>query len=149
MQGFLPLPWLRPLRNSLKMNNSLIVKSLVPFDESDSPSGKFVLLLNGPVLHIIFSSLEFTPYHADIVREYLCAFDPSLVSVVAEGMCHINGQNWKIQGGGTFECRPEDKQLLLRGKSTAFGRYNKELLIGNEIELLKQLSLNRYTLALR
>jgi hypothetical protein len=108
----------------------LNVKSYRNLTDGDLPdeSGKFVILTKGQGLHLVLSPLELTPYHANIVYQYLQAEGRGEVEAVSSSGCRILTPGWKIHGGGHYNVQHWLHTLTLQGKSTAFGKYQAELL---------------------
>ena len=111
-------------------------------------SGKFIVMLHKNHLHVVFSSIDLTPYHADIVCKYLLDNHLAEVESMGRGQCEILDAGWEILGGGLFLFHPQDKTLSFMEKSTAYGKYPIGMLEKMKPEILKGLKLEEYTLNL-
>ena len=84
--------------------------------------GKFVLILQaeGPI-HAVFSPIELSKFHADIVCRFLKErgvrghYDPGHEKYT------IDDQGWKIAGGGAWILDTNEEVLQLGGHSKAYG----------------------------
>ncbi len=90
--------------------------------------GKFVILTKGKGLHLILSPVALTPYHANIVYQYLQVEGRGEVEAVSSSGCRILTKGWKVHGGGAYNVQHWLHTLTLQGKSTAFGKYEADLL---------------------
>ena len=124
-------------------------KAYRPLDASDEETGKFVILKKGEGLHLVLSPLSLTPYHANIVYQYLQAEGRGEVMDAGEGGCQILSKDWSVQGGGHYHAQKWLHHLRLFGKSTAFGRYRPALLAPHLDEITEALGLAGYTLELK
>lgn len=94
-----------------------------------APRGKFVVLADARRTHLALSSIEKTPFHAQIVQDYLESRGLAQVEAPDGNDCRILTPGWRILGGGYYEIDRENRQLRFFGRSTAFGRYPRELLL--------------------
>jgi hypothetical protein len=127
---------------------AFIVKSYRDLS-ADEEEGKFVLITKGRDLHLVLSPISLTPYHANIVYQYLQAEGRGKVEAVSSAGCRILSRSWKMQGGGYYQSQPWLHHLTLHGKSTAFGKYKGELLDPYRDELCGRLGLPGYTLDMK
>ncbi len=137
---------------------TLIVKSYRDFTAQDagSPvdagrlsgeeSGKFVLLSKGRSLHLILSPVSLTPYHANIVYQYLHVEGRGEVEGVSSGGCRIITKGWEVHGGGHYTVQHWLHNILFHGKSTAFGKYAVGKLGALSPDVAAKLGLEGYTL---
>ena len=128
--------------------SALSVKAYRPLDASDEETGKFVILKKGEGLHLVLSPLSLTPYHANIVYQYLQAEGRGEVMNAGEGGCQILSRDWSVQGGGHYHVQKWLHHMRLHGKSTAFGKYRSALLAPHLDRLTEALGLEGYTLDL-
>ncbi|MDB5051266.1 MAG: hypothetical protein JWO30_4337 [Fibrobacteres bacterium] len=108
--------------------------------------GKFVVLTKGKGIHLVLSPVTLTPYHANIVYQYLQVEGRGDVEAVSSSGCHILSKEWKVHGGGYYTVQHWLHNLILHGKSTAFGKYDKSLLARFMEEIPERLDLAAYTL---
>jgi hypothetical protein len=87
-------------------------------------TGKFVILSRGNEIHLVLSPVAFTPYHANIVQQYLQAEGRGRVESASSSGCRILSPEWAVHGGGHFTVQHWLHHLKLHGKSSAFGRYD-------------------------
>lgn len=123
-----------------------------PGKNREEDAGKFVILSKhgaAQELHLILSPLAFTPYHADIVYQYLQTEGRGRVEGAKASGCKILSPEWAVHGGGHFTAQHWLHNLILHGKSTAFGRYEQGLLEPFEAEIPSKLGLEGYTLEFR
>lgn len=108
----------------------LNVKSYRDLSDGTLPEeeGKFVILSKGRGLHLILSPVALTPYHANIVYQYLQVEGRGEVEAVSSSGCRILSKGWQVHGGGHYSLQRWLHTLILQGKSTAFGKYQAELL---------------------
>lgn len=128
--------------------SSLVAKSYQDFGKADEAQGKFVLLMKGQSLHLILSPVNLTPYHANIVYQYLQVEGRGEVENAGEGGCHILSKNWSVHGGGYYHVQGWLHHMRLHGKSTAFGKYRAALLAPHLDRIPAALGLDHYTLDL-
>ncbi len=110
--------------------------------------GKFVCILNGADLHVVLSPIARTPYHANIVGLYLEQEGLARVEMLAGPNCRIETQGWSVKGGGYYAALPHERKIRFYGKSTAFGRYARKLLVPFQETLPQRLGLPGFTLSL-
>ncbi|MDB5103350.1 MAG: hypothetical protein JWP91_1039 [Fibrobacteres bacterium] len=108
--------------------------------------GKFVILAKGKGVHLVLSPISLTPYHANIVYQYLQVEGRGDVEAVSSSGCRIITKGWSVHGGGYFTLQHWLHNLTLHGKSTAFGKYEKSLLAAFEDQIGEKLGLAGYTL---
>lgn len=120
-----------------------------PGKSPEEETGKFVILTRGKEVHLILSPLAFTPYHADIVYQYLQVEGRGRVEGAKASGCRILSPEWAVHGGGHFTAQHWLHSLILHGKSTAFGRYEQDLLEPFAGEISSKLGLEGYTLEFR
>lgn len=128
--------------------STLSVKTYRPLDASDEETGKFVILKKGEGLHLVLSPLSLTPYHANIVYQYLQAEGRGEVMNAGEAGCQILSRNWSVQGGGHYQVQKWLHHMRLFGKSTAFGKYRAALLAPHLDMVPTALGLEGFTLDL-
>jgi hypothetical protein len=116
--------------------------------QGEEESGKFVILRRGEETHLVLSPVAFTPYHADIVRQYLQVEGRGRVEGASASGCRILSPEWTVHGGGHFAIQHWLHHLRLHGKSSAFGRYEAARLAPFLDRLPESLGLNGYTLEL-
>jgi hypothetical protein len=120
--------------------------------ESGSPSapseedGKFVILAKGRTLHLLLSPVSLTPYHANIIYQYLQVEGRGDVEAVSSGGCRIISKGWTVHGGGYYTVQHWLHHLILHGKSTAFGKYDQRLLGSFADVIPERLGLEAFTL---
>lgn len=112
------------------------------------PEGKFVLLTKGKDLHLVLSPLSLTPYHANIVYQYLQVEGRGKVEAVSSSGCRILSKGWQVQGGGFYQVQHWLHTLKFGGKSTAFGKYTASLLEPYREDIPVLLELPEYFLEL-
>lgn len=128
----------------------LEVKSYIDLtDTSQASDGKFVLLINTGILHVVLSPVSKTPYHANIVYQYLEVEGRGHVEAVSSSGCRILTPGWKVQGGGYFETQHWLHALIFSGKSTAFGKYHDALLQPFSEDIPEFLGLRGYFLEMK
>ncbi len=115
-------------------------------EQAGEENGKFVLLSRGRGIHLVLSPLSLTPYHANIVYQYLQVEGRGDVEAVSSSGCRIISKGWKVHGGGYFSAQHFLHNLILHGKSTAFGKYDQRLLGRFSEEIAEKLGLAAYTL---
>ncbi len=114
----------------------------------DEESGKFVLLSRAGEIHLVLSPLAFTPYHANIVYQYLQQEGRGRVESASSTGCRILSPEWSVHGGGHYALQHWLHHLKLHGKSSAFGRYEAKRLAPFLDAIPKDLGLDGYTLEL-
>jgi len=114
----------------------------------DEETGKFVILVRREEIHLVLSPVAFTPYHADIVRQYLQAEGRGRVEGASASGCRILSPEWSVHGGGHFAIQHWLHHLRLHGKSSAFGRYEEARLSPFLDDIPARLGLEGYTLEL-
>jgi hypothetical protein len=109
---------------------ALEVKSYLPLANlsAQDEEGKFVILAKDKNLHLVLSPIKLTPYHANIVYQYLQVEGRGKVEAVSSSGCRILTKGWHVHGGGYYQVQHWLHTLILQGKSTAFGKYQAELL---------------------
>lgn len=130
---------------------TLNVKSYRELTDPNLPEeeGKFVLLTHGKNLHLILSPLALTPYHANIVFQYLQVEGRGKVEAVSSSGCRILSKGWHVHGGGFYQLQPWLHTLVLGGKSTAFGKYDVNLINPFVEEIPVMLGLTDFFLELK
>lgn len=114
----------------------------------EEESGKFVILSRREEIHLVLSPVAFTPYHADIVRQYLQVEGRGRVEGASASGCRILSPEWSVHGGGFFVIQHWLHHMRLHGKSSAFGRYEEARLEPFLDGLPARLGLDGYTLEL-
>jgi hypothetical protein len=119
-----------------------------PDKRADEETGKFVILSRNGAdeLHVILSPLAFTPYHANIVFQYLQAEGRGRVETPSASGCRILSKEWEVHGGGHYILQHWLHNIILHGKSSAFGRFEQDLLEPFELEIPSKLGLDGYNL---
>ena len=115
-------------------------------DSAPEEEGKFVILAKGRGIHLIFSPVSLTPYHADIVYRYLQVEGRGEVEAVSSSGCRILSKGWAVHGGGYYTVQHWLRHLILHGKSTAFGKYDPKLLGPVADGIAEKLGLGAFTL---
>lgn len=108
--------------------------------------GKFVILSKGRGVHLILSPISLTPYHANIVYQYLQVEGRGEVEAVSSSGCRILSKGWTVHGGGYYTVQHWLHHLILHGKSTAFGKYELRQLGAFADAIPERLGLGAYTL---
>lgn len=126
----------------------LVAKSYRDLSVDQEEQGKFVLLVQDRTLHLVLSPINFTPYHANIVWQYLQAEGRGKVEEAGEGGCRIVSRDWKMHGGGHYHVQNWLHHMRLHGKSTAFGKYPSTLLEPHAHQIPLLLGLEGFTLEL-
>lgn len=108
--------------------------------------GKFVVLSKGKGVHLILSPVSLTPYHANIVYQYLQVEGRGEVEAVSSSGCRIISKGWTVHGGGYFTLQHWLHNVILHGKSTAFGKYDQRILGAHADSITEKLGLPRFTL---
>jgi hypothetical protein len=129
--------------------HSLVVKSYR--DEAAASSGddgKFVLMTKGKSLHLVLSPVSLTPYHANIVYQYLQVEGRGQVETPSSSGCRILSKGWTVHGGGYYHVQSLIHVISFHGKSSAFGRYQEHLLAPFSDEIPDLLGLEGYALEL-
>jgi hypothetical protein len=111
-------------------------------------TGKFVILSREGEIHLVLSPLAFTPYHANIVYQYLQQEGRGRVEAATSTGCRILSPEWSVHGGGHYVLQHWLHHLKLLGKSSAFGRYEARRLAPFLDEIPDRLGLPGYTLEL-
>jgi hypothetical protein len=111
-------------------------------------TGKFVILSRGRDLHLVLSPVAFTPYHANIVQQYLQAEGRGRVESASSSGCRILSPEWAVHGGGYFTFQHWLHHLRLHGKSSAFGKYDAARLDPFRDAIPGELGFAGYTLEL-
>ncbi|HKP97341.1 MAG TPA: hypothetical protein VJ385_16460 [Fibrobacteria bacterium] len=117
--------------------------------QATEEEGKFVILTKGKGVHLVLSPVSLTPYHANIVHRYLQIDGRGEVEAVSSSGCRILSKEWKVHGGGYYTVQHWLHNLILHGKSTAFGKYELKLLARLVGEVPPALGLEAYTLEFR
>lgn len=117
-------------------------------DHADEETGKFVILSRRHEIHLVLSPVAFTPYHANIVYQYLQVEGRGRVESARSTGCRILSPEWAVHGGGHYTVQHWLHHVKLHGKSSAFGRYEKERLTPFLDGLPARLGLEGYTLEL-
>lgn len=125
-----------------------LAKAYADLSAGDEAQGKFVILMKGSGIHLVLSPLSLTPYHANIVYQYLQVEGRGEVENAGEGGCHILSKAWTVHGGGHYHCQNWLHHLRLHGKSTAFGKYQARLLAPYADGIPEALGLAGFTLDL-
>jgi hypothetical protein len=115
---------------------------------ADEETGKFVILSREREIHLVLSPLAFTPYHANIVYQYLQAEGRGRVESASSTGCRILSPEWTVHGGGHYTVQHWLHHVKLHGKSSAFGRYEAARLTPFLDGLPARLGLEGYTLEL-
>ncbi len=108
-----------------KLYYAEVAKTAVP----PVTQGKFVQIRNVSTFYLVFSPLEFTKYHANIVERFCLekgiegSFDPE------KKRYDIHDRAWKIMGGGKFDLDTNKKAIKFYDNSMAYGRFNESLLV--------------------
>lgn len=137
-----------PSQDSGAAASSLLVKTYSSLTAGSEAQGKFVLLAKGKSLHLILSPVSLTPYHANIVYQYLQVEGRGSVENAGESGCHILSKAWSVHGGGYYHVQNWLHNIRLHGKSTAFGKYKPSLLGPHADQIPFALGLEAYTLEL-
>jgi hypothetical protein len=134
-------------------SKSLFVKSYRDFSAAaegasrpTEEEGKFVVLSKGKGIHVVLSPVSLTPYHANIVYQYLQAEGRGEVEAVSSSGCRILSKGWKVHGGGYYTVQHWLHNLILHGKSTAFGKYEARVIGPHAESIAEQLGLSGYGL---
>jgi Janus/Ocnus family (Ocnus) len=114
----------------------------------EEESGKFVILARAEEIHLVLSPVAFTPYHADIVRQYLQVEGRGRVEGASASGCRILSPEWSVHGGGFFSIQHWLHHVRLYGKSSAFGRFDASMLDRFLDEVPGRLSLAGYTVGM-
>ena len=109
-------------------------------------AGKFVLLSKLKGIHLVLSPISLTPYHANIVYQYLQVEGRGEVEAVSSSGCRILSKGWKVHGGGYYTMQHWLRHLILDGKSTAFGKYDLKRLAELTQKIPEALGLEGYGL---
>ncbi|MEO7426057.1 MAG: hypothetical protein ABI036_12785 [Fibrobacteria bacterium] len=117
-----------------------------PVSQTGEEDGKFVLLTKGKGVHLVLSPVSLTPYHANIVYQYLQVEGRGEVEAVSSSGCRILSKGWKVHGGGYFTLQHWLHHLVFHGKSTAFGKYDQKLLGSVADGIAEKLGLEAFTL---
>jgi hypothetical protein len=115
-------------------------------DPPQEEEGKFVILTKGRGIHLILSPISLTPYHANIVYQYLQVEGRGEVEAVSSSGCRILSKGWTVHGGGYYTVQHWLHHLILHGKSTAFGKYELRLLGAFADSIPEKLGLGAYTM---
>jgi hypothetical protein len=113
---------------------------------SQEEEGKFVILSKGKGIHLVLSPISLTPYHANIVYQYLQVEGRGDVEAVSSSGCRIISKGWKVHGGGYYTVQHWLHNLILHGKSTAFGKYDQRVLGPFADGIAEKLGLGAFTL---
>ncbi len=114
----------------------------------DEESGKFVILSRAGETHLVLSPMAFTPYHANIVYQYLQQEGRGRVESASSTGCRILSPEWSVHGGGHYVMQHWLHHMKLHGKSSAFGRYDAKRLAPFLDAIPTDLGLDGYTLEL-
>lgn len=117
-------------------------------ESGDEETGKFVILSRGEEVHLVLSPLAFTPYHADIVHQYLQTEGRGRVEAASSSGCRILSREWSVHGGGHYSAQHWLRHLRLHGKSSAFGKFEADRLAPFADTIPDRLGLAGYTLEL-
>jgi len=117
-------------------------------DHADEETGKFVILSRRREIHLVLSPIAFTPYHADIVYQYLQVEGRGRVESASSSGCRILSPEWTVHGGGHYTVQHWLHHVKFHGKSSAFGRYEEARLTPFRDGLPARLGLEGYTLEL-
>jgi hypothetical protein len=117
-----------------------------PPSRTDEEAGKFVLLTRREEIHMVLSPVAFTPYHANIVFEYLQTEGRGRVEGASGTGCRILSPEWAVRGGGYYTLQHWLHHLKLHGKSSAFGRFDESLLRPFLDDIPGRLACEGYTL---
>lgn len=126
----------------------LVAKAYRDLAGTPEEQGKFVLLGKGRSLHLVLSPIALTPYHANIVYQYLQVEGRGQVENAGEAGCRILSAGWTVNGGGYYQVQNWLHHISLHGKSTAFGKYRANLLAPHLDAIPGALGLEAYTLTL-
>lgn len=137
-----------PGSGALRPRPQLIIASYrdLADDSVAEEEGKFVLLTKGKALHLVLSPVSLTPFHANIVFQYLQMEGRGEVEAVSSSGCRILSKGWKVHGGGYYAVHRWLHALTFQGKSTAFGKFDHKLLDPFADEIADRLGLAGYTL---
>jgi hypothetical protein len=108
--------------------------------------GKFVILTKGKGVHLVLSPVSLTPYHANIVYQYLQVEGRGDVEAVSSSGCRIISKGWAVHGGGYYTIQHWLHNVILHGKSTAFGKYDQRILGAYADSIPEKLGLPAFTL---
>jgi hypothetical protein len=111
-------------------------------------TGKFVILSRPGEIHLVLSPMAFTPYHANIVQQYLQNEGRGRVESASSTGCRILSPEWSVHGGGHYTLQHWLHHVKLHGKSSAFGRYEAGRLLPHLDAIPDLLGFAGYTLEL-
>ena len=89
---------------------------------------KFVLLSNNYNIILIFGDLFRHPYHADILEFYCNSQTINSGWKKKPDEYEIYDSTITILGGGWMDFNPISKNVTIFGQSTAYGKYNHDIL---------------------
>lgn len=102
----------------------------------DSPNGdpadsknivcKFVLVVWQNCLILVIGPVARFPYHANLLEKFCKSHQLPCVWTDRPAMLEVLDQKLRILGGGWAELQPKQKEIRFRGRSTAYGKFNRE-----------------------
>lgn len=103
---------------------SAVVRTPVP----PVTSGKFVQVRHGDTLYLVLSPRELAKYHGNILERF--CMDQGLEGSYEDdgGKFIITDTAWEVLGGGKFERDSGARAIRFHGDSTAYGRFDAELM---------------------
>ncbi len=87
-------------------------------------TGKFVQIRNVDTEYLIFSPVDLTRYHADLVEKFCEERDITGSYVEERRRYDIHDPGWIVVGGGKFETDKTKKSIILYDNSMAYGRFD-------------------------
>lgn len=142
---------MRAYPGSPKPRGQLLVASYRPQPDASvsEDDGKFVLLTKGKVLHLVLSPVSLTPFHANIVYQYLQVEGRGEVEAVSSSGCRILTKGWKVHGGGYYAVQHWLHAIVFSGKSTAFGKFDQNMLEPFLTEIPEKMALPHFTFEMK
>jgi len=91
--------------------------------------GKFVVLIHNQDEVCIFSPIQQSEFHADIVERYLSEKGVEGHYNRKQDIYYLDDESWSVVGGGHWEYISSESRVTLFGKSLAYGGLELEPLV--------------------
>jgi hypothetical protein len=107
---------------------------LLSHDALNHPSararkGKFMLVERSGTIYLIMGAIGVYEYHADLLAKFCTDHQLAYHWVGRPANLAIGDTSVKLHGGGWVQVDPEAKQVTFSGRSTAYGGYERGVLV--------------------
>ena len=126
------------LLNVIDYSTSFFSQSAETEDQLTSPQvrrGKFVLLEQDDGEVCIFSPIQLSEFHANIVERYTSQKGVEGHYNSRQDKYYLDDESWTVVGGGHWEYDTLSSRVVLFGKSLAYGGLMLEPLVSELLDL--------------